>query len=86
MKRAGVHKMNSRLLVVELNEEEEIEFESMRSELLKRKSRLDKIPISANEFDPTEWEKAFAIAGPYAKNIMALFYFYEDGKDFIRSN
>ena len=45
-----------------------------------------RIPISINEVDPHEWDKAFSIAGPYAKDIKKLFYFYEDGKDFLRVN
>jgi len=75
-----------RLVVVELKEEEEKEFASKRREILNSRIRTNKIPVSGNENDINEWERAFAIAGPYAKNIMALFYFYEDGKDFIRAN
>ena len=74
-----------RLVVVEITEEEEKEFAFKRSEILNR-SRLGKIPISVNEIDIEEWERAFSIAGPYAKDIKALFYFYEDGKDFMRVN
>lgn len=76
----------SRLVVVEITEEEESVFTSKRSEILNSRSRLNKIPISVNEIDIEEWERAFSIAGPYAKDIMELFYFYEDGKDFMRIN
>ena len=75
-----------RLVVVEVTEEEEKKFASKRSEMLIRRSRLNKIPISVNEIDIEEWDKAFSITGPYAKNIKELFYFYEDGKDFMRAN
>lgn len=75
-----------RLAVVEITEEEEREFASKRSEILNSTSRLNKIPISVNEIDIEEWDRAFSIAGPYAKDIKALFYFYEDGKDFLRVN
>ena len=76
----------SRLVVVEITEEEERIFTSKRSEILKSRSRLSKIPISVNEIDIEEWERAFSITGPYAKDIKDLFYFYEDGKDFLRAN
>ena len=76
----------SRLVVVEITEEEERIFTSKRSEILESRSRLNKIPISVNEIDIEEWERAFSIAGPYAKDIKELFYFYEDGKDFMRAN
>jgi hypothetical protein len=75
-----------RLVVVEITEKEKKEFASKRSEILNSKSRLNKIPISVNEIDVDEWERAFSIAGPYAKDIMELFYFYEDGKDYLRVN
>lgn len=75
-----------RLAVVEITEEEEREFASKRREILNSTSRLNKIPISVNEIDIEEWDRAFSIAGPYAKDIKALFYFYEDGKDFMRVN
>jgi hypothetical protein len=75
-----------RLAVVEITEEEEREFASKRREILNSTSRLNKIPISVNEIDIEEWDRAFSIAGPYAKDIKALFYFYEDGKDFLRVN
>ena len=78
--------MSKRLVVLELTDQEESEFEAKRDELLKSRSRLNKIPISLNEIDIEEWERAFSIAGPYAKDIKALFYFYEDGKDFLRVN
>ena len=78
--------MSKRLVVLELTDQEESEFEAKRDELLKSRSRLNKIPISINEIDIEEWERAFSIAGPYAKDIKALFYFYEDGKDFMRVN
>ena len=78
--------MSKRLVVLELTDQEESEFEARRDELLKSRSRLNKIPISVNEIDIEEWERAFSIAGPYAKDIKALFYFYEDGKDFLRLN
>ena len=78
--------MSKRLVVLELTDEEEKEFEAKRNELVKSKSRLNKIPISVNEIDIEEWERAFSIAGPYAKDIKDLFYFYEDGKDFLRVN
>jgi len=78
--------MSKRLVVLELTDQEESEFEARRDELLKSRSRLNKIPISVNEIDIEEWERAFSIAGPYAKDIKALFYFYEDGKDFLRVN
>jgi hypothetical protein len=71
---------------VEITEEEEREFASKRREILNSTSRLNKIPISVNEIDIEEWDRAFSIAGPYAKDIKALFYFYEDGKDFLRVN
>ena len=76
----------SRLVVVEITEEEERIFTSKRSEILKSRSRLSKIPISVNEIDIEEWERDFSITGPYAKDIKELFYFYEDGKDFLRVN
>ena len=78
--------MSKRRVVLELTDEEEREFASKRREILNSRSRLNKIPISVNEIDIEEWERAFSIAGPYAKDIKALFYFYEDGKDFIRAN
>ena len=76
--------MSKRLVVLELTDQEEREFEVKRNELLNSRSRLNKIPISVNEIDIEEWERAFSIAGPHAKDIKALFYFYEDGKDFLR--
>ena len=76
--------MSKRLVVLELTDQEVSEFEIKRSELVRSRSRLSKIPISVNEIDIEEWDKAFSIAGPYAKDIKALFYFYEDGKDFMR--
>ena len=78
--------MSKRRVVLELTDEEEREFASKRREILNSRSRLNKIPISVNEIDIEEWERAFSIAGPYAKDIKALFYFYEDGKDFMRAN
>lgn len=78
--------MSKRLVVLELTDQEESEFEAKRNELVKSRSRLNKIPISVNEIDIEEWERAFSIAGPYAKDIRALFYFYEDDKDFLRVN
>jgi Asp-tRNA(Asn)/Glu-tRNA(Gln) amidotransferase C subunit len=78
--------MSKRRVVLELTDEEEREFASKRREILNSRSRLNKIPISVNEIDIEEWDKAFSIAGPYAKNIKELFYFYEDGKDFMRVN
>ena len=78
--------MSKRLVVFELTDQEVSEFEMKRSELVKSRSRLNKIPISVNEIDIEEWERAFSIAGPYAKDIKELFYFYEDGKDFLRVN
>ena len=78
--------MSKRLVVLELTDQEESEFEAKRNELLKSRSRLNKIPISINEIDIEEWERAFSIAGPYAMDIKDLFYFYEDGKDFLRVN
>ena len=78
--------MSKRRVVLELTDEEERIFTSKRSEILKSRSRLNKIPISVNEIDIEEWERAFSIAGPYAKDIKDLFYFYEDGKDFMRAN
>ncbi len=78
--------MSKRLVVLELTDQEVSEFEMKRSELVKSRSRLNKIPISVNEIDIEEWERAFSIAGPYAKDIKELFYFYEDGKDFLRVN
>jgi hypothetical protein len=78
--------MSKRLVVLELTDQEESDLEAKRDELVKSKSRLNKIPISVNEIDVDEWERAFSIAGPYAKDIMELFYFYEDGKDLLRVN
>lgn len=78
--------MSKRLVVLELTDQEESDLEAKRDELVKSRSRLNKIPISVNEIDVDEWERAFSIAGPYAKDIMELFYFYEDGKDFLRVN
>lgn len=75
-----------RLVVVEITEEEEKEYASKRSEILNSRSRTSKIPVSGNEIDIDDWEKAFSIAEPYTKDIMNLFYFYEDGKDFLRVN
>ena len=78
--------MSKRRVVLELTDEEEREFASKRREILNSRSRLNKIPISVNEIDIEEWERAFSIAGAYAKDIKELFYFYEDGKDFMRAN
>ena len=78
--------MSKRRVVLELTDEEEREFASKRREILDSRSRLNKIPISVNEIDIEEWDKALSITGPYAKNIKELFYFYEDGKDFMRVN
>ena len=78
--------MSKRRVVLELTDEEEREFASKRREILNSRSRLNKIPISVNEIDIEQWDKAFSITGPYAKNIKELFYFYEDGKDFMRAN
>ena len=78
--------MSKRLVVLELTDQEVSELEIKRGELVKSRSRLNKIPISINEIDIEEWERAFSIAGPYAKDIKDLFYFYEDGKDFLRVN
>ena len=78
--------MSKRLVVLELTDQEVSELEIKRGELIKSRSRLNKIPISVNEIDIEEWERAFSIAGPYAKDIKELFYFYEDGKDFMRAN
>lgn len=79
-----VLRMSKRRVVLELTDEEEREFASKRREILNSTSRLNKIPVSVNEIDIEEWDKAFSIAGPYAKDIKELFYFYEDGKDFLR--
>ena len=78
--------MSKRLVVLELTDQEVSELEIKRGELVKSRSRLNKIPISINEIDIEEWERAFSIAGPYAKDIKDLFYFYEDGKVFFRVN
>ena len=78
--------MSKRLVVLELTDQEVSELEIKRGELVKSRSRLNKIPISINEINIEEWERAFSIAGPYAKDIKDLFYFYEDGKDFLRVN
>ena len=78
--------MSKRLVVLELTDQEVSELEIKRGELVKSRSRLNKIPISINEINTEEWERAFSIAGPYAKDIKDLFYFYEDGKDFLRVN
>ena len=78
--------MSKRLVVLELTDQEVSELEIKRGELVKSRSRLNKIPISINEINIEEWERAFSIAGPYAKDIKELFYFYEDGKDFMRAN
>lgn len=73
-----------RLVVNEITEEEEREFASKRSEILNSRSRTHKIPVSGNDIDIDEWREAFSIAEPYTHRIMDLFYFYEDGKDFMR--
>jgi hypothetical protein len=73
-------------VLIEITEEEKKEINERREEFLRDRSRLRKIPVSINEIDVDEWEKAFSIAEPYTKDIMNLFYFYEDGKDFMRVN
>lgn len=73
-----------RLVLVEITEEEEKEFTLKRNEILNSDRRTNRIPVSINSINFDEWEKAFAVAGPYTKDIMELFYFYEDGKDYAR--
>ena len=73
-------------VLLEITEDEEKEVNERREEFLRGRSVLSRIPISINEVDPDEWDKAFSIAGPYAKDIKKFFYFYEDGKDFMRVN
>jgi hypothetical protein len=74
-----------RLIVVELTEEEIKNFDTRRSELIVDRRR-GKIPVSGNEVDIDEWKRAFSIAEPYVADVMSIFYFYEDGKDFMRVN
>lgn len=78
--------MEKKRLVVELTEEEEKEFNEKRGELIREKGVLHKIPISINEIDMNKWEEAFSIASPHDREILALFHFYEDGKDESRVN
>ena len=74
-----------RLIVVELTEDEIEDFDTRLRELIVDR-RKGKIPVSGNEVDIDEWRRAFSIAEPYVADIMNLFYFYEDGKDFMRVN
>ena len=86
MKRVEALDMDKRrLIVVELTEDETENFDKRRSELIVDR-RKGKIPVSGNSVEIDEWRRAFSIAEPYVADIMNLFYFYEDGKDFIRVN
>ena len=73
-----------RYVVLEVTEEEEEEINERREEFLRDRSVLRKIPISINEVDPDEWERAFAVAAPHEGAIFSLFHFYEDCKDVMR--
>ncbi len=74
-----------RYVLIEVSEEEEKEINEKRKEFLNKIDRLRRIPISVNEIDLEEWQNAFSVAGPHKSTIMSLFYFYEDGKEFLRS-
>ena len=74
-----------RYVLIEVSEEEEKEINEKRNEFLNKIDRLRRIPISVNEIDLEEWQNAFSVAGPHKSAIMSLFYFYEDGKEFLRS-
>jgi hypothetical protein len=84
-KAAGLNMEKRRLIVVELTEDEIENFDKGRSELIVDRQK-GKIPVSVNSVDIDEWKKAFSIAEPYVDDIMNLFYFYEDGKDFMLVN
>ena len=73
-----------RYVVLEITEEEEKEINVRREEFLRDRSVLRKIPISINEVDPDEWERAFSVAAPHQQAIFSLFHFYEDCKDVMR--
>ena len=75
-----------RYVLIEVSEEEEREINEKRNEFLRSIDRLRRIPISLNDIDFDQWREAFSIAGPHRSAVMSLFYFYEDGKDFLRSN
>jgi Asp-tRNA(Asn)/Glu-tRNA(Gln) amidotransferase C subunit len=80
----GVNRMNRRLVVLELTEEEYEELQVNRKELLKKKNYLNKIPVSGNEIDIEAWKEAFSIAKPYENDILNLFHFYEADKEVMR--
>jgi len=75
-----------RYVLIEVTEEEEREIDKRREEFLWNRTVLSKIPISINEVDPHEWQKAFSIAAPHDSAIFSLFYFYEDYKAEMRCN
>jgi len=75
-----------RYVLIEVSEEEEKEITEKRNEFLSRIDRLRRIPISLNDIDFDQWKEAFSVAGPHKSAIMSMFYFYEDGKEILRSN
>lgn len=75
-----------RYVLIEVTEEEEKEINERREEFLWDRTVLSKIPISINEVNPDEWQKAFSIAAPHEGAIFSLFNFYEDGKAEMRCN
>jgi hypothetical protein len=77
---------NKRYVLIEVTEEEEKENNERREEFLLDRSVLRKIPISINEVNPDDWQKAFSIAAPHESAIFSLFHFYEDGKAEMRCN
>ena len=75
-----------RYVLIEVTEDEEKEINERREEFLWDRTVLSKIPISINEVNPDDWQKAFSIAAPHESAIFSLFHFYEDGKAEMRSN
>ena len=75
-----------RYALIEITEEEERELNNRRDEFLWNRTVLRKIPISINEIDLDEWQRAFSIAAPHDSAIFSLFYFYEDYKAEMRCN
>ena len=78
--------MEKKYVLIEVTEEEEKEVKERREEFLRERSDLRKIPISINEIDLDEWQRAFSIAAPHESAIFSLFHFYEDGKAEMRCN
>lgn len=79
-------KETKRYALIEVTKEEENEIKDRREEFLRNRTVLNRIPISMNEVDPDDWQKAFSIAAPHENAIFSLFYFYEDGKAEMRCN